>query len=185
MPAAPKLELVWTNTALGPDLQNVASGAAAMNMVGTRMVVPAPSEAFANQMFEIYASEEGWKRLNEPVFTGDAMADMTREEMDAKLATVEARAETRFAELSGKIDRVMDSINAFGGRLSDELGVVKSQVAAVQSDNKWTRWTIIIALVTSLIAGIGALWVTQSNLLAAFQTGLSIHETPAAPNSRR
>ena len=28
------------------------------------------------------------------------------EEMDAKLATVEARTETRFMELSGKIDRV-------------------------------------------------------------------------------
>lgn len=108
------------------------------------------------------------------------MADMTREEIDAKLATVEARTETRFVELSGKIDRVMDSISAVGSHVSDEIGFVKGELAAVKSDNKWTRWTIIIALVTSLIAGIGALWVTQSNLLAAFQVGISMRQEPPA-----
>jgi hypothetical protein len=36
------------------------------------------------------------------------MSDPTREEFDAKLATVEARTETRFVELSSKIDRLTD-----------------------------------------------------------------------------
>lgn len=109
------------------------------------------------------------------------MADPTREEFDAKLATVEARTETRFAELSGKIDRVMDSIIATGNRVTEEIGFVKVEMAAVKSDNKWTRWTIIIALVTSVIAGIGALWVTQGNMLSAFQAGLSLKTEQSQP----
>ena len=52
----------------------------------------------------------GSPRLKSPALTvrPKAMPDPTREEFDAKLATVEARSETRFTELSGKIDRVVE-----------------------------------------------------------------------------
>lgn len=83
------------------------------------------------------------------------MSDITREEIDAKLETAAAKAEIRFVELSGKIDRVVDAINTVGDRVSNELGVVKTELGAVKTDSKFTRWTIIIAVITSLIAGIG------------------------------
>jgi hypothetical protein len=107
----------------------------------------------------------------------------TREEIDAKLAAVEARTEMRFVELSGKIDRVMDAISTVGNHVSDEIGFVKSELSTVKSDNKNTRFTIIIAVVTSLIAGIGALWLTQANLLASFSAGIAVHEVqkPQSP----
>jgi hypothetical protein len=39
------------------------------------------------------------------------MAEPTREEIDAKIAAVDARVETRFVELAGKIDRIADAVN--------------------------------------------------------------------------
>jgi hypothetical protein len=38
------------------------------------------------------------------------MATPTREELDAKLALAESRAETRFVELNGKLDRIESAI---------------------------------------------------------------------------
>lgn len=93
--------------------------------------------------------------------------DVTREELNAKLETVEARTETRFMELSGKMDRVADSISS-----------LRSEVSAVRADNKFTRSTIIVAVVGSVIAGLAALWVTQSNMLASFSAGIALHEAP-------
>lgn len=93
------------------------------------------------------------------------MADPTREEFTARLETVEARAETRFVELSGKMDRIVDA-----------LQTVRTELATVKADNKFTRLTIIIAVIGSAIAGIAALWVTQGNLLAAFVAGLAAHQ---------
>lgn len=114
----------------------------------------------------------------------DAMVVPTREEFDAKLALVEARTETRFVELSGKMDRIVDSISSLGSQMTTELGNVKSELNAVRADNKNTRYTIIIAVVTSLIAGIAALWVTQGNMLASFSAGIVLrdsHQSPPAP----
>jgi seryl-tRNA synthetase len=62
------------------------------------------------------------------------MSDPTREEIDAKLATVEARTETRFTELNGKIDRLADSIAVLGSTIRIELESVKSEIANVKSD---------------------------------------------------
>lgn len=112
--------------------------------------------------------------------TGSADMPTDQELMDEKLKTIEARTETRLVELSGKMDRVIDSIANLNTHVSDELGFVKTELSAVKSDNKWTRWTIIIAVITSLIGGIAALWVTQSNLLASFSAGIAVHEATKA-----
>jgi hypothetical protein len=124
------------------------------------------------------------------------MSDQTREEIDAKLAAVEARTETRFTELSGKIDRLADSIAALGSTIRIELESVKSEIANVKSeiasvkseivylrsDNKYTRWTIVVTVVASALAAIAALWITQANLLAAFSAGIAVRtETRDAP----
>jgi hypothetical protein len=113
---------------------------------------------------------------------GVAMTDPTREEFDAKLTTVEAHTQTRFVELGSKIDRVGDSVTALNSTVKSELGGVKSELttvkADVKADNKSTRWTIVLAILTA----IGALWVTQSNLLSAFQTGLLLKPEKVAPS---
>ena len=91
--------------------------------------------------------------------------ELSEKLIDQKLATVEARTETRFVELSGKLDRVADSISS----LTTAVSTVRSEV---EEENKLTRWTII----GLVIAGIGALWLTQSNMLASFMAGIALHE---------
>ncbi len=106
-----------------------------------------------------------------------AMSNVTREEIDAKLATAEARGETRLAELNGKLDRVLDAVGSFNqksGDLRQEVHSLKTAIDEVKKDNKSTRWTIAITVVASLLAALAALWTTQSNLLSAFQIRLSL-----------
>ena len=102
----------------------------------------------------------------------DNMADQTQELVDAKLAAVEARGETRFAELSAKIDRLADAVERSSAVSSKAIADIHTEIVTMKSDNKFTRWTIVGAV----IAGLAALWVTQSNMLASFQLGISIHE---------
>jgi hypothetical protein len=91
------------------------------------------------------------------------MDNMTREEIEARLETVEARTETRFVELSGKIDRL-------GEILAGDHGVI-AQVNSLKVDNKATRWTVVITLITSVLATAALVMNVQANLLAAFQAG--------------
>jgi hypothetical protein len=109
------------------------------------------------------------------------MADQTREEIDAKLAAVEARSETRFVELSGKVDRVLDAVDQANMSYIRSSRELRDEIQAVKSDNKFTRTTIIVTVIASLLAGLAALWVTQSNMLASFQAGISLHDSSAAP----
>lgn len=112
---------------------------------------------------------------------GAAMADLTRDEINAKLENVELKAENRFVELSGKIDRIVNSIAALNKAVTNELEGVKRELTVVKTDNKFSRLTIIISIVGSVLAGLAVLYVTQANLLAAFQTGLSLRiEQPSS-----
>jgi hypothetical protein len=106
------------------------------------------------------------------------MSDPTREKIDAKLAAVEARTETRFTELNGKIDRLADSISALGSTVAS----LKLDIADAKSDNRYTRWAIIVTVIASAFAAIAALWITQANLLAAFSAGIAVRtETRESP----
>jgi hypothetical protein len=111
------------------------------------------------------------------------MEDLTRSEIDAKLALVEARSDIKFAELGGKIDHLILSIEGLGKSTKE----VENKLGTVITDNKNTRWTIAITVVASTLAALAALWTTQSNLLGAFQTGLAtrsaIESLPSAAQS--
>jgi hypothetical protein len=106
----------------------------------------------------------------------ETMAGPTREEIDAKLAVVEARTETRFVELTGKLDRVADSI----ATLAHSVSNVRSEV---KHESNLTRWTIV----GLVIAALAALWVTQSNMLASFTAGIAAHDAAnsGASNTRK
>jgi len=106
---------------------------------------------------------------------GAEMANPTREEMDAKFEVIEARMETRFVELTGKMDRLADGIT----RLATDL---KTAGVEAKDDAKFTRWTIIVTIIASLLAFGGALWITQGNMLAAFTAGIALRaETKEGP----
>jgi hypothetical protein len=115
-----------------------------------------------------------------------------REEIDAKLAAAEARTETRFVQLNVNMNRISDSILHLSMILPDKLATVETKLAdrlasvekelgtlqenvkagtaEVKGDNKFTRWTIVAIVVAAL----AALWVMQTNLNAAFQSGISL-----------
>jgi hypothetical protein len=100
----------------------------------------------------------------------------TREEIDAKLETVVARTEARFIELTVEIARHAESIT----HLNSSVTTIRSEV---KEDYKFTRWTIGVTIVASLIAFAAALWVTQGNMLAAFQSGRAIRSEINAPSA--
>lgn len=104
--------------------------------------------------------------------------------VDTKLKLVEARTQTGFVELSSKIDRLTDTITLGLESVKTELSTVKSEMLTVKADNKYTRLTIVIAIITSVLAGIGALWVTQANLLSAFQTGILFQSQHSSTQSK-
>ena len=131
------------------------------------------------------AAEPTTRYESEGVMTG-----VTREEIDAKFEAAEARSETRFVELNNKIDRIADSISSLNSVITREVTNIRSDLSSlrgeVKEDYKFTRWTIIGAIVASLLAAAGALWVTQGNLLAAFQAGIALHsEQPTPPGNSK
>jgi hypothetical protein len=99
----------------------------------------------------------------------------TREEIDAKFDATVARAETRYVELGAKIDRLADTIANLNSSITREIGDARNELKEVKADNKGTRTTIIITVIAATVAALSALWTTQSNLISAFQTGVSMH----------
>ncbi len=102
------------------------------------------------------------------------MTDHTQELVDAKLAAAEARTETRIEKLGGAIEVRFVGLDHKIDRLVDTVSVLSRTVGEVRDDNKRTRNTVIGVVVASVLAGLAALWITQSNLLAAFQSGISV-----------
>jgi len=132
---------------------------------------------------------------------------MTREETEAKLEAVEARTETRFVELSGKIDRLGEILTGDHGVLAQMAGLradtsaqiaslradtsaqiasfradnlaqmtglktdTLAQMTALKADNKTTRWTVVVTVITSVLAAAALVMSVQANLLSAFQAG--------------
>lgn len=112
---------------------------------------------------------------------GPIVADISREEIDAKLQAAEARTEARFAQLSGTLEVRFANLDNKIDKLVDSVSQLSKNVDTVRADNKATRWTIVGVVVASLIAGLAAIWTTQGNMLAAFQASLAVKTLPAEP----
>lgn len=85
--------------------------------------------------------------------------------LNAKLEAVEARTETKFAQLLGKIELVAGSINALDTKVSElgtELGNVKAGVSSAEG-------LIVTTVIASAIAIAGLAWAG----VALFQGGMS------------
>ena len=98
---------------------------------------------------------------------------MTREEMDARLEAVEARSETRYVEINSKLDQLRDALIGDHGFFK-QMSELKIEVNALKADNKTTRWTIVISLITSIMAATALILSVQANLLSAFQAGQTV-----------
>jgi hypothetical protein len=95
------------------------------------------------------------------------MADPpTREEVDAKLAALEARSEARLIELRSEMSSVLEALQ----RLSAD---VRNDMAVTRSEGKSLRTTIFVTGIGLAIAIVAAVWTIQSDVLTAFQAGLS------------
>lgn len=121
-------------------------------------------------------------------FAGDSKVDATpyirdveplatdhpaREEIAARLEAVEARTETRFVVLDGKLDRLADSIAALNGSIAELKTTAGSISTEAAKENKSTRTTILVTVIGAAIAIVGLVYAMQGGLLTAFQTGLN------------
>lgn len=95
---------------------------------------------------------------------GKAVADPTREEIDAKLAAVEARLETKLVGIDGKLDRLADQITMSSSSVTSKLETVAEQTKdardsarQAQSAASGIKWHIIYTAI-GVIAIIVAMW---------------------------
>ena len=101
--------------------------------------------------------------------------------LNAKLDAVEARTETKYAQLIGKMDALATGISD----LKTEITSVKGDVANVERSVRQRRWEIIVAVVTAGLAIVGltyaAVQIFQGGMGAtatAFQAGMSAGQKP-------
>ncbi len=123
--------------------------------------------------------------------SGGAANAMAREEVIARLEAVEARSETRFVELGGKLDYLTDILIGDHGLFTqvkslkadtlEHINALKAEMTALRVDNRTTRWTIVITLITSIMAASALILSVQANLLSAFQAGQIAAPSAHAP----
>jgi hypothetical protein len=119
-----------------------------------------------------------------PARESEEMSEQTREEVDAKIAASEARADTKFAQLFGKID----TSNA---ELKGELGKIAVRIAGVERSTGGLHTTIIVtavAVVGVLVAILtfGQQWLgiglTTRDLVHAVAAEIELQKSsPARP----
>lgn len=93
----------------------------------------------------------------------ETVSEQTREEIDAKIAAVESRIETRIAEIGGDIKLMNANVTAMA-----------TKVAESSREQRTTRTTIIVTAIGVVIALAAAVWQMQTGLLDAFQAGLAV-----------
>lgn len=89
------------------------------------------------------------------------MSNMTREELDARLELVEARADARLSRFEERIDQA--------------IGEMRRDRSDLKGDIKSSKWTVVGTLIASVIAivgGVAAFNATVlSNMVTSFESG--------------
>lgn len=118
---------------------------------------------------------------------------VTPREMAAEIKAIEERMDRRHAELSRDIGLMSQSMSAAVERVSAEVLRLNGDVSSTKQDlkqnfdnlrlqidtkydqvvrdNKHNRWTIIITVVASALAAVGAIWTTNGNIMSAIELG--------------
>lgn len=104
-----------------------------------------------------------------PFAATSATAYVDERLLDAKLATVEARTETKFAQLIGKLDLIASDV----GKLSTATSEMKASIAELDKKTGNTR-TIVITTVIGATLSMAALAYAAVQI---FQSGMGISAT--------
>jgi len=113
---------------------------------------------------------------------GDVMADLTREEIDTKLALSAAQTDVKFAQLIGKIETsTADLKGAMGG--------IETHLTSVEKATSGVKATIIVSVLAGIAIVIGILafgqqWfgigITTRDIIRATVTEERIQHPPAS-----
>lgn len=162
--------------------EEVIRGKFASRVAELRAITDRAATIFHPSGSEFLSWDEDWSTETNNVASEDTNA--FRNELAARLEAAEARSETRFVDLTAKIEAAANSIGTSIGRMESDLQAVRlevqnvnAEVEDVKKDNKATRWTIVITVIGSVLAGLAALYTVQGSLLQAFQTGVSLYTT--------
>ncbi|WP_439895395.1 hypothetical protein ACTACV_12650 [Pseudomonas syringae] len=106
-----------------------------------------------------------------------AMNDITREEINAKLETIEVKMDARMEAVSAKIDAFVAVQSERDKRMEAALNLISSSHGEIKSGIGSMKTTMIVTGVSSVlaivigIAGFNAM--LTSNMIASFQMGRS------------
>jgi Fe2+ transport system protein B len=79
------------------------------------------------------------------------MADHTREEIDAKIAAVEARTDTKIARLEGKLDLVLSKLESVGEKITSSEDHRREDGRSIRA-NQWAIGVGLAVLMVALVA---------------------------------
>lgn len=127
-----------------------------------------------NQMTGTPNISEGFTTTELPVYT-PAMNEITREEFNAKLETIEVKMDARVEAVSSKIDGFLTAqaerdkrLDAALAQISRDHGETKSGISSMKTTLIVTAVSTVLAIVLG-IAGFNT--ALTSNMLSAFQLG--------------
>lgn len=116
------------------------------------------------------------------------MTTPTREEMDAKLETMEARLDGRVASIDASIRGFMERMDERFKHSDERMDRLEASMMETRSDIANLRTTVIVTAISgglAVVFGIAAFNATVlSNMLAAFESGRSV-STAQAEAARR
>ena len=117
-----------------------------------------------------------------PIGDTQGMNDITREEFNAKLETIEVKMDARVESVSAKIDGFLSAQAERDKRLDAALAQISANHAETKSSLSSMKLTMIVTAVSTVLAivfGIASFnTALTSNMMAAFQVGLSKSEQP-------
>ncbi|AYJ87639.1 hypothetical protein D3Y57_19070 [Sphingomonas paeninsulae] len=110
------------------------------------------------------------------IASGAATNSFDERFLDAKLEAVEARTETKFAQLIGK----MDGFTIALGSVAKDVGQLKVEIAAVDAHARNAKSTIIIAIIGSVIGIISLTYAAVAIYVSAMGTTASAYQSGMA-----
>ena len=116
--------------------------------------------------------EERVVDTNQPLPDDKPMAEITREELDAKLETIETRMDARISSIETKIDHFIEKVDERSNRL-------EASMAEVRSDSKSLRWWLAGTAVATVLGVYGANISMVQTMLASFESGKNISTAQA------
>ena len=92
-----------------------------------------------------------YEKLDDTGQLGAKMSDVSREEIDAKIAASEARTETKITRLEGKLDLVLAKLDSAREDNKQQFASAKDDSRAIRS-NQWMIAFGLAAIIVAVVA---------------------------------